>query len=65
MQGNRAKGMAGALVKFWSPPKVKKEQTKQERRKKREKKRRKKERNYTIIVYYIQLRSDLVGLSCV
>lgn len=62
MQGNRAKGMAGALVKFWSPPKLKKEQTKQ---KKKEGKEQKKERNYTIIVYYIQLRSDLVGLSCV
>lgn len=34
--------MAGALVKFWSPPKVKKEQTKQERRKKREKKKERK-----------------------
>lgn len=35
MQGNRAKGMAGALVKFWSPSKVKKEQTKQKREKRR------------------------------
>lgn len=52
--------MAGALVKFWSPPKVKKEQTKEEGKEKR-----KKERNYTIIVYYVQLRSDLMGLSCV
>lgn len=25
MQGNRAKGMAGALGKSWAPPKVKKE----------------------------------------
>lgn len=49
MQGNRAKGMAGALVKFWSPPKVKKEQTKQERRKKREKKERKELHNNRIL----------------
>lgn len=31
MQGNRAKGMTGVLVKFWVPPKVKK-QSKQKRK---------------------------------
>lgn len=50
-----------------SGPVPKQRKSKQNRREKKEdgKEEKKKERNYTIIIYYIQLRSDLVGLSCV